>query len=74
MGNLLSCFDMETFKLVKPPLDVNVKPTQRKQPAMVHDVEQMKAKPYKEAISSLMFTMISPRHLVALVGIMNKYM
>jgi hypothetical protein len=65
---------MDTFKLVKTPLDVNVKPTQRKQPAMVHEVEQMKEKPYKEAISSLMFATIGPRHLVALVGIVNKYM
>ncbi len=42
---------------------------------MVHEVEQMKAKPYKKTINSLMFAMIAPRpNLVTLVGIMNKYM
>jgi hypothetical protein len=75
VGNIFNHFNMETCKLVKTPLDVNVKLTQRKQPAMVHEVEQMKAKPYKEAIGSLMFAMIVPSpNLVVLVGIMNKYM
>ncbi len=54
VGNILSCYSMETCKPIKTPLDVNVKLTQRKQPAKVHEVEQMKVKPYKEIISSLM--------------------
>jgi len=42
---------------------------------MVHEVEQMKAKLYKEAIGSLMFAMIVLKpNLVVLVGIVNKYM